>query len=211
MARHYSTRPVIYSDPSGHVAGVDDLVVVLVLASGAVLYTSVTYLNSPQGKKAIHDGAVAIKDGVVIAGKATSRVAKATVKAIICGGIWAGDKIIDGATWVGDKAYDGAVWVGDKAYDGAIWVGDKVDDGAKWLGEVVFGRRKESFKDVFKEVIDETKGAENTPIGRENRKKQSREVNEKKRKGGKFKSRSNKDPNRPMKKHTPGDEHRKFK
>ena len=48
------------------------------------------------------------------------------------------------------------------------------------------------------------------PKGKPGRKKQGREVNEKKR-GKNFKSRSNKDPNRPMKKHTPGRDHRHAK
>ncbi|MCD2349068.1 RHS repeat-associated core domain-containing protein, partial [Clostridium guangxiense] len=49
-----------------------------------------------------------------------------------------------------------------------------------------------------------SKSNHNVPVGRINRKKQGREVNEKKRVNNKkFKSRSNKNPNRPMKKHTP--------
>ncbi|SFS76370.1 DNRLRE domain-containing protein [Marininema halotolerans] len=47
------------------------------------------------------------------------------------------------------------------------------------------------------------------PVGRANRKKQGREVNEKKRKNKDFKSRSNKKPNREMKKHTPSRSHRR--
>ncbi|KSU01264.1 RHS repeat domain-containing protein [Lactococcus lactis] len=42
------------------------------------------------------------------------------------------------------------------------------------------------------------------PINKPNRKKQNREVNNKNRQNGKFKSNSNKDPNRATKKHTPG-------
>ncbi|KZZ85772.1 hypothetical protein AS29_004060 [Bacillus sp. SJS] len=51
----------------------------------------------------------------------------------------------------------------------------------------------------------------NGPIGKANRKKQGREVNEKKRGGKNFKSRSNKSSNRDMKKHTPGRGHKKGK
>lgn len=46
------------------------------------------------------------------------------------------------------------------------------------------------------------------PINKPNRKKQNREVNNKNRQNGKFKSNSNKDPNRATKKHTPGRGHR---
>lgn len=53
--------------------------------------------------------------------------------------------------------------------------------------------------------IDQGQGA----VGKANRKKQGREINTKARKDPKFKSRSNKNPNRPMKKHTPGKDHRK--
>ncbi|WP_160680637.1 hypothetical protein [Clostridium sp. C8-1-8] len=51
----------------------------------------------------------------------------------------------------------------------------------------------------------------NSPVGRANRKQQGREVNKKKRKNKDFESRSNKDPNRGMKEHTPSiKEHKKF-
>ncbi|URZ05989.1 DNRLRE domain-containing protein [Clostridium felsineum] len=50
---------------------------------------------------------------------------------------------------------------------------------------------------------------QNLPIGRANRKKQGREVNTKSRKNPNFKSRSNKDPNRPINPHTPAKVHRK--
>jgi RHS repeat-associated protein len=50
----------------------------------------------------------------------------------------------------------------------------------------------------------------NSPIGRANRKKQGREVNEKKKGGKKWNPNPNKDPNRNMKKHTPSKNHRKF-
>ena len=48
------------------------------------------------------------------------------------------------------------------------------------------------------------------PVGKAGRKKQGREVNEKKRGKSNFKSRSNKDPNRAMKKHTPNRDHQKI-
>ena len=48
------------------------------------------------------------------------------------------------------------------------------------------------------------------PKGKPGRKKQGREINEKKR-GKNFKLRSDKDPNRPMKKHTPGRDHKHAK
>lgn len=52
---------------------------------------------------------------------------------------------------------------------------------------------------------------QNKPIGRENRKKQGREVNEKKRSSGNFKSRSNKDSNREVKSHHTSNKcHRKY-
>ncbi|TYS63661.1 DNRLRE domain-containing protein [Sutcliffiella horikoshii] len=51
----------------------------------------------------------------------------------------------------------------------------------------------------------------NGPLGKANRKKQGREINEKKKKNPKFVSRSNKDSNRKMKKHTPGRGHKKGK
>lgn len=47
------------------------------------------------------------------------------------------------------------------------------------------------------------------PVGKPGRKKQGREVNEKKRGKDNWVSNSNKDSNRPMKKHTPGRDHRK--
>jgi RHS repeat-associated protein len=46
------------------------------------------------------------------------------------------------------------------------------------------------------------------PLKKENRKKQGREVNSKARTNPKFKSRSNKNPNRDMKKHTPSKRHK---
>ena len=53
--------------------------------------------------------------------------------------------------------------------------------------------------------------AVNSPVGRANRKQQGREVNEKKRKNKNFESRSNKDSNRGMKKHTPSRKgHKKY-
>ncbi|GAC42151.1 uncharacterized conserved protein, partial [Paenibacillus popilliae ATCC 14706] len=45
------------------------------------------------------------------------------------------------------------------------------------------------------------------PIGKPNLKGQGREIIQKKRQSNKWKSRSNKDPNRPMKKHTPSRKH----
>jgi uncharacterized protein RhaS with RHS repeats len=48
------------------------------------------------------------------------------------------------------------------------------------------------------------------PIGRANLKKQGREINTKARSKPNFKSKSNKNPNKPMKKHTPGKGHRKY-
>lgn len=56
---------------------------------------------------------------------------------------------------------------------------------------------------VVKEVAD------NAPAGRANRKKQGREVNEGKKQKPGWRSNSNKDTNRPMKKHTPAKSHRK--
>jgi RHS repeat-associated protein len=47
------------------------------------------------------------------------------------------------------------------------------------------------------------------PKGKANRKKQGREVTEKKREQSNFKSRSNKNPNRAMKKHTPSKTHQR--
>lgn len=49
------------------------------------------------------------------------------------------------------------------------------------------------------------------PVGKAGRKKQGRETNEKKKigKGKKWINKGNKDPNRPMKKHTPGRNHRR--
>ncbi|GAC41453.1 hypothetical protein [Paenibacillus popilliae] len=46
------------------------------------------------------------------------------------------------------------------------------------------------------------------PIGKPNRKQQGREMNTKQRSNSKWKSRSNKDSNRPMKKHTPSPKHK---
>lgn len=61
------------------------------------------YLYSPQGQKAIHEGATAIKEGVIIAGKTTTKAAKAAVEAILRQEIWITYKAIEGAVWVRNK------------------------------------------------------------------------------------------------------------
>ena len=65
------------------VAGVDDAavvavasVIVLVYATGATIKVTQAWLNSPEGKKAIAQGAYAIQNGIVIAGKAITKAAK---------------------------------------------------------------------------------------------------------------------------------------
>lgn len=56
----------------------------------------------------------------------------------------------------------------------------------------------------------DVKTNQDTPIGKQNRKKQVREVNTKARSNGKFKSNSNKNSNRHIKKHTPANPHKKY-
>ena len=92
-------NPLIYKDPSGHIAGVDDVTILLVLATGAVIYVTYEYLSSPEGQKAIKDGATAIQNGVIIAGKAVTEAAKAAVDGIVNGVSWIGDKVSD--AWSG--------------------------------------------------------------------------------------------------------------
>jgi RHS repeat-associated protein len=96
-------NPLIYSDPSGHNPGAAALAalnpeVALVVAGGAVVYVSYKYLSSPEGQKAIHDGGVAIYNGAIIAGKATTKAVKAAANGVINGVTWVGGKIVDGAT-----------------------------------------------------------------------------------------------------------------
>ncbi|PJI07266.1 MULTISPECIES: RHS repeat-associated core domain-containing protein [Clostridium] len=68
---------------------------------------------------------------------------------------------------------------------------------------LAYGTYKTSSWAKHRIMYAKRKSVQNIPIGRANRKKQGREVNERKRKNKNFKTRSNKNPNRPMKKHTP--------
>ncbi|MCI8589341.1 MAG: RHS repeat-associated core domain-containing protein, partial [Clostridiales bacterium] len=70
------------------------------------------------------------------------------------------------------------------------------------------GRRFYDMSDLIADdYVEDTRG----PIGKPNRKKQGREVNNKSRQKDGWKSNPNKNPNRSMKKHTPGRDHRKYK
>jgi RHS repeat-associated protein len=103
-------NPTIYTDPSGNIAIVDDAVVLLVLAAGAIVLVTYAYLFTPAGKDTINNGAVAIHEGRVIAGQLITKAAKATFSAIQAGTIKIGEKISDGLVWVGNKIVD--VWGG---------------------------------------------------------------------------------------------------
>ena len=64
-----NNNPVMFVDPSGEVAVIDDAAAVLVItAAGTYAYVSYKRLTSPEGQKMIREGAVAIYNGVVIAG-----------------------------------------------------------------------------------------------------------------------------------------------
>ena len=89
-------NPVKYKDPSGKVAIADDAIIIVIIA-GTVVVTTYAWLTSPEGQKAIADGATAIYNGVVIAGKAVS------------------DAVISAANAMANAAAEGAEWVGDKA------------------------------------------------------------------------------------------------
>jgi len=66
----------------------------------------------------------------------------------------------------------------------------------------------DSVKSLSSYIKDWISEARQGPVGKAGRKKQGREVNEKKRRDDDWIPRSNKDPNRPMKKHTPGRDYR---
>jgi len=56
-------NPLLYKDPSGNIVLVDDAVILLVLGTGAVITVTAAWLSSPEGQKAINDGATAIYNG----------------------------------------------------------------------------------------------------------------------------------------------------
>ncbi|EAD3585033.1 hypothetical protein EG361_14505, partial [Listeria monocytogenes] len=92
-----------------------------------------------------------------------------------------------------------------------VWNGQKkVYRGYKTLWKY----RKPIARKVYKtsrKIWNRTISKASGPKGRANRKKQGREVNERKRtgeNGKKWIDRSNKKPNRPMKKHTPSKRHK---
>ena len=86
--------PIKNTDPTGHIILVDDAII-LVYATGVAVTVSYAWLISPAGQKAIEEGAIAIQNGVVIAGKAITSAAKV-----------AADAVVSGAKWIGEKASD---------------------------------------------------------------------------------------------------------
>jgi len=92
-------NPLLYKDPSGKIALVDDAAILLVLGTGMVITVTAAWLSSPEGQKAINDGATAIYNGAVIAGKAITSAAKATVDGVVTGAKWVGDKASSAWTW----------------------------------------------------------------------------------------------------------------
>ncbi|KPG69505.1 hypothetical protein [Enterococcus sp. RIT-PI-f] len=75
--------------------------------------------------------------------------------------------------------------------------------GAIILGGVTIGAGHWAYKTITSYFSNKASG----PVGKSNLKKQGRELNNKARNNKNFKSRSNKNPNRPMKKHTPSKKH----
>lgn len=75
--------------------------------------------------------------------------------------------------------------------------------GAIILGGVTIGAGHWAYKTIKNYFSNKASG----PVGKSNLKKQGRELNNKARNNKNFKSRSNKNPNRPMKKHTPSKKH----
>ncbi|WP_301389550.1 hypothetical protein [Enterococcus entomosocium] len=76
--------------------------------------------------------------------------------------------------------------------------------GAIILGGVTIGAGHWAYKTIKNYFTNKASG----PVGKPNLKKQGRELNNKARNNKNFKSRSNKNPNRPMKKHTPSKKHK---
>lgn len=69
-------NPIIYTDPSGNIVGIDDAIIFLIFAVGSIVLVTYTYLLTPAGKNAINSGAVAVYKGRVIAGKIITKAAK---------------------------------------------------------------------------------------------------------------------------------------
>ena len=67
-------NPLKYKDPSGHIAIVDDAVIVLILAGGAAYTASAAWLNSKEGQRAVQNTVVVIIDGVSYMGNALASV-----------------------------------------------------------------------------------------------------------------------------------------
>jgi len=63
-------NPLKYKDPSGHIAIVDDAVIVLILAGGAAYTASAAWLNSKEGQRAVQNTVVVMIDGVSYMGNA---------------------------------------------------------------------------------------------------------------------------------------------
>jgi len=63
-------NPLKYKDPSGHIAIVDDAVIVLILAGGAAYTASAAWLNSKEGHRAVQNTVVVMIDGVSYMGNA---------------------------------------------------------------------------------------------------------------------------------------------
>lgn len=106
---------------------------------------------------------------------------------------------------------DGLLPIGD-----IIYVGGCIIFGGVVLVETVIladtiGNIVSEGTDTPDSTINEATSNKNErkgPKGKPGRKKQGREVNERKKSSSKWENRGNKDPNRPMKKHTPGRDHR---
>jgi RHS repeat-associated protein len=92
-------NPVTFKDPSGNIVLVDDAAVILVLATGAVIIVTAAWLYSPEGQKAINNGATAIHNGLVVAGRAVTSAAIAAVDSVVSGVQWVGEKVSDAWTW----------------------------------------------------------------------------------------------------------------
>ena len=138
-----NNNPVMFVDPSGEVAVIDDAAAVLVItAAGTYAYVSYKRLTSPEGQKMIREGAVAIYNGVVIAG---NKIIGTAVKA---------------GTFVG-KTYNDIVSFAKKS---KLSKKERATDIPSWAkGEKP--QKGESGKDYAKRLCDKKYGKDNYDKG----------------------------------------------
>lgn len=68
-------------------------------AAGTILVTTAAWLSTPEGQKAIADGASAIYSGIEIADEAVTKATKAATAGIVAGAEWIGKKTSDAWKW----------------------------------------------------------------------------------------------------------------